>query len=153
MKKVLATLLVMVVLGLFGYRNSFATPSVKGGIKGDWVSFATVKGRYVGQSDQLKVYYDKSTLKVSSQFAYVKVWSEGSGVDYIMFSKQYGIWVYQAESNRVRTYRYRGGSQSALRGYQESSSNIPPERISKGTVMHLLLKTLKRTNPIIDFND
>ena len=84
---------------------------------------------------------------------HVKIWSEGSGVDYIMFSKQYGIWVYQAESNRVRTYRYRGGSQSALRGYQESSSNIPPERISKGTVMHLLLKTLKRSNPIIDFND
>ena len=103
------------------YWNSFAEPSIKGSIKGDWVAFATVKGRYVGQSDQLKVHYDKDTLKVDSQFVYVKVWSEGSGVDYIMFSKQYGIWVYQAESNRkALSHRY-----NRITGrYQESSSKL-----------------------------
>lgn len=117
---------------------------------GEWVPFGTVEGRYVGQSDQLKVYYDYGTLKVDSHFVFVKVWVEGSGMDYITFSKQFGVWVYQSESNRqALSYKY-----NRITGrYQESSSYIPPERISKGTVMHLLLKTLKRSNPIIDFND
>ena len=154
MKKVLAILLVMVVLGLFGFGNSFAKPT----LKGDWIPFATVEGQYVGQPEQLKVYYDKTWANsvIKSNFVYVRVWIDDpqsfmrGHIDYITFSKQYGVWMYQAESNRqALSYKYN----RTTGRYQTSSSNIPPERISKGTVMHLLLKTLKRANPIIDFND
>jgi hypothetical protein len=158
MQKLLAILLVSVSSLAFGYMDSFAKPYHKG----NWVSFATVEGRNVGQPDQLKVYYNKDTVRVSNygQSVYVEIWIDDPTVplihgrsDYIFFTKLYGTWVYQAESNRVRNYTYKSGGQSSLSGWRETSSNIPAEPIPKGSILHLLLKALRKDNFGIDFDD
>jgi hypothetical protein len=137
MKKKALVLLVVVAVELCGYRSSFADPPSYKGTE-DWVAFATVEGRYVGQPKELKVYYDKSTLNVGrsfpdSQMVMVLVWSDSGPVHmaYIALAKENGVWFY---------FGYGG-------------THIPRQRILKGSVMHELLKTLKRSNPIIDFND
>lgn len=139
MKKLAVILMSVVVIGLvFGCGNSFAKPY----FPGDWVLFGTVESEYVGESGKRNVYYDKGPnySKIEKWDVDVRIWIDdprsplGGHVEFVSFFSENGVWTYLLASERVE----RGIS--------------VPKRIIKGSLMHILLKSLKRANPIIDFN-
>jgi hypothetical protein len=145
MKKMMMILVLFLFVFLFEVSAVFSAPK----LKGDWIPFATVEGKYVGQPEELKVYYDANSLMVKPTFASCRIWVDdpqsffGGHVDYVMFTKQYGVWMYQAESNRqALSYKY----DRFTKKYEVASSNIPPERIVKGSVADKLFSTLYSAN-------
>jgi hypothetical protein len=145
MKKMMMILVLFLFVFLFEVNAAFSAPK----LKGDWIPFATVEGKYVGQPEELKVYYDADSLMVKPTFASCRIWVDDpqsffkGHVDYVMFTKQYGVWMYQAESNRqALSYKYN----RLTNKYDVASSNIPPERIAKGSVADKLFSTLYSAN-------
>jgi hypothetical protein len=134
MRKILAILLIVVAVGLLGYRNSFAEPLAA--LRGNWILFADFGGNFVGQPKQLGVYYDKDSVKIfpnaefpsvppNQQLVALRIWFDDSGLFYVSLEKSKEGWFC-----RMARSLYRGGS-------------TPPMPIPKGSVLHLLLKTLK----------
>jgi hypothetical protein len=150
MKKFLAILLVVAAVGLF-YRASLAEPPTY--LRGDWILFADVGGNFVGQPKQVGVYYDKDSMKIFpdteflekhpfaglpfQQLVGLRIWFDDSGLIYVSLEKTQEGWFFRM----ARSLDY------------SRERSTPPTPIPKGSLYHLLLKTLKHSYPIIDFNE
>jgi hypothetical protein len=99
--------------------------------KEDFVKFASIDGIYASDPAMIGLYYDKKQLRVNPTVIIVRVWVDHTGpgdhIDTWMTSKDFGHWMVSSYGSRV------------------------DEPVRKGSVAYILLQTLKREHPEINF--